>query len=60
MYKEILSIITEMVADEELAIDLSLAQVETLAESISFMVCETIEEREAILKEKIREAIENI
>jgi esterase/lipase len=55
MYKKILKLIREIVDDEELEIEISIAQMETLAEAIAEMVMEEFAEHINVIRERIEE-----
>lgn len=55
MYKKILKLIREIVDEEELGIEISIAQMETLAEAIAEMVMEEFAEHTNAIRERIEE-----
>ncbi len=55
MYKKILKVIKEIADEEELEIEISIAQMETLAESIAEMVEQEFAERLNVILERVEE-----
>lgn len=55
MYKRILKVIRDIADEEELEIEISIAQMETLAEAITEMVMEEFAEHTNAIRERIEE-----
>lgn len=57
MYKKILKVIREIADEEELEIEISIAQMETLAEAIAEMVEDEFAEHINAIRERIEEVL---
>lgn len=59
MYKKILALILELVAEEESEINLPVVQAETIAEAVSEMVEYEVQKRLFVVKDQIMEIFQD-